>query len=136
MLEINYLALTVAVFVAFIAGAIWNRPLFGNMIMKLNNPNWQPDENEDNNPPGWKLFVELIRILVVALVLGWFIAELDIINWTEALQLGLVVWIGFPVIMLAGAVVWEEMPPKLSAIHAGDWLVKLWLISIILCIWR
>lgn len=136
MLEINYLALAAAVLAAFIAGAIWNRRLFGDMIMKLNDPSWEPLENEDANPPAWKLLAELARIFIVALILSWFIAELEILNWTEALQLGFFVWFGFPLMMLAGAMIWEDMPVKLSAIHAGDWLVKLWIMALILSIWQ
>jgi hypothetical protein len=50
--------------------------------------------------------------------------------------LGLLAWIGFPVMILLGSVQWEDVPWKLAAIHAGDWLVKLLILSVILGVWR
>ncbi len=53
-----------------------------------------------------------------------------------AVQLGALLWIGFPVVLLVGSVIWENVPWKLAAIHAGDWLVKLLLVTIIVGLWR
>ena len=50
--------------------------------------------------------------------------------------LGLALWIGFPVILLLGSVVHEKVPWRLAALHAGDWLVKLLLIAVIVGIWE
>jgi hypothetical protein len=44
------------------------------------------------------------------------------------MELGLAVWIGFPVVLLSGTVFDENVPwmlGMLAAIHARDWLVKL-----------
>jgi len=40
------------------------------------------------------------------------------------------------VIILTGSVLWENTPWKVAAIHAGDWLVKLLVISVIVTLWR
>lgn len=53
-----------------------------------------------------------------------------------AVQLGAVLWIGFPVVLLVGSVIHENVPWKLAAIHAGDWLVKLVVIAVIVGVWR
>ena len=45
-------------------------------------------------------------------------------------------WVGFPVVLLAGSVLSENVPWRLAAIHAGDWLVKLLLVSCIVSFWR
>ena len=55
---------------------------------------------------------------------------------TGALLLALVLWIAFPVVLLAGSVIWENVPAKLAALHAGDWLLKLALITTIVSLWR
>ncbi len=55
---------------------------------------------------------------------------------TGALLLGLSMWIGFPVVLLAGSVLWEKVPPKLATIHAGDWLLKLLAVTIIVSVWH
>jgi hypothetical protein len=51
-------------------------------------------------------------------------------------QLGVWLWFGFVFMILVGAVIWDNVPWKLTAIHAGDWLVKLPLMAVILSIWR
>src|ERR687898_274843 len=43
---------------------------------------------------------------------------------------------GFPRMILLGSVVHEDVPLMLAAIHAGDWLVKLLLMAVILGVWR
>jgi hypothetical protein len=55
---------------------------------------------------------------------------------TGALRLGPVLWVGFPFVLLTGAIMWEDVPRKLAAIHAGDWLVKMALITAILSAWH
>ena len=47
------------------------------------------------------------------------------------LLLGLVLWIGFPLVLWIGAVIHEATPVGLAAVHAGDWLVKLLLVGAI-----
>jgi uncharacterized protein DUF1761 len=69
-------------------------------------------------------------------VLGGLASLLEVTDWTGALLLGLSLWIGFPVVLLAGSVIHEDVPPKLAAIHAGDWLLKLLVLSVILSVWR
>lgn len=81
------------------------------------------------------MFVELVRSAVVASVLAGFAALLDVADWAGAI-LGLSLWIGFPVVLLAGSVLWENVPWNLAAIHAGDWLVKLLVVSIIVSVWH
>jgi len=47
-----------------------------------------------------------------------------------AVHFGLFVWIGFPVIILTGSVLWRNTSLKVAAIHAGDWFVKMMVIPI------
>jgi hypothetical protein len=53
-----------------------------------------------------------------------------------ALGLALVVWAGFPVVILAGSVLHERVPAGLAALHAGDWLVKIAVVAVLLGVWR
>ena len=55
---------------------------------------------------------------------------------TGAVRLGLVLWIGFPFVLLTGSTMWEDVPWTLAAIHAGDWLVKTLLMTAILGVWH
>jgi hypothetical protein len=69
---------------------------------------------------------------VISVLFG-FVGVVGIIG---AIGLGLLMWVGFPVVLLVGSVVWDGVAGKLAAIHAGDWLVKILLMSIIVGLWR
>ncbi len=80
--------------------------------------------------------LELGRNVVVASVVAGLVALLGITGWAGALQLAIALWIGFPIVLLSGSVIHENVPLKLAAIHAGDWLAKLLVIAVIVGLWR
>jgi len=43
--------------------------------------------------------------------------------------------VAFPVVLLTGSVFHERVPPRLAAVHAGDWLMKLVVIAGIVTVW-
>jgi hypothetical protein len=47
-----------------------------------------------------------------------------------------VVWIAFPVVLLLGSVIWEDVPMRLAAIHSGDWLFKVLAVTTIVTLWH
>lgn len=75
-------------------------------------------------PEAWRIGVELLRsALTAALVTGLLRAA----EWDGAATgalLGLALWT-LPVVLLAGSVIWERVPPRRAAPHAVDWLLKL-----------
>jgi Protein of unknown function (DUF1761) len=131
---INIWAVVVAAVAAFVASSVWYI-LFGKERMKLlrNDPAASADMKKS---PAWKKPVELVRGLIVAYVLARFVVLLGVADWKAAAQLGFWLWIGFPAMILAGSVLWDNRPGKLAAIHAGDWLIKLLLMTVILAVWR
>jgi hypothetical protein len=80
--------------------------------------------------------IEVAKGLVIALVVAWLATIGDLAGWTDGLVLGLGLWVAFPVMLLIGSVVHENVAWRLAALHAGDWLVKLLLIAIIVAAWR
>ncbi|HJU97319.1 MAG TPA: DUF1761 domain-containing protein [Jiangellaceae bacterium] len=130
MSDINVLAVAVAAVAAFILSALWYG-VFGRQLAELDDAYAEP-----GRMPAWKVAVELVRSLVVATVLAWLAVTIDITEWTGAVGLGLVLWVGFPVVLLTGSVIHENVPWKLAAIHAGDWLLKLVVIAVIVGLWR
>jgi hypothetical protein len=135
MLGMNYWAVIVAAVAAFVEGAVWNSSLlFGKERMRLLGMN--PDAMADTKIPAGKMLGELFKVLVIAHVLAHLVALLGVVDWMAAVQLGAWVWIGFQATLLLGAVIWENMPWKLYAIHAGDALVKILLMAAILGVWR
>ncbi len=85
--------------------------------------------------------VNYLAVLVAALavfVLGWlwYSPLLFFKPWMRLRDMDPVaLWIGFPVILLTGSVLWENVLWKVAAIHAGDWLVKMLVIPIIVSAW-
>ena len=72
----------------------------------------------------------------MAAVIAGLVRLVGITDVGGAVKLGLVLWIAFPVVLLAGSVVHENVPWRLAAIHSGDWLAKLLIISVIVSVWR
>jgi hypothetical protein len=130
-MEINYLAIGVAVVVAFVASTAWYT-VFGAERDRLLGTEGDTSER----PPVWMMLVELVRSFVVAYVLAVLFGLAGVAGFFGAVGLGLLMWVGFPVVLLVGSVIWDRVPFKLAAIHAGDWLVKLLLMAIIVGLWR
>jgi hypothetical protein len=130
MTDLNYLAIVVAAAVAFVLSLAWYA-VFGSQLVELNDA-----YANTGRPPAWKVLVELARSLVVASVLAGFAEQIGADGWVGALLLGLVAWVGFPLVLWTGSVIWEKVPWKLATIHAGDWLVKLLVIAVIVSVWR
>ena len=56
-------------------------------------------------------------------------------SWWGGLVLGLVLWIGFPLVLWTGAMVHERTPLRTAALHGGDWLVKLLALGLLAGLW-
>src|SRR5262249_10387028 len=83
-----------------------------------------------------KAALELARTLILATVVAGLAARGEIDHPGGGLLLGLTLWVGFPFVLWTGAMIWESTPWKLAVIHAGDWLVKLLVIALIVSVWQ
>ncbi|HEY6414043.1 MAG TPA: DUF1761 domain-containing protein [Edaphobacter sp.] len=129
MSRVNFLALSIAVVAAFIASSLWYGPLlFGREFLQLSGV-------ANSNPNVVRALCELLRTFVLAWVIARLVLLLNIADWKSALRLGLLLWIGFPVVLLTGSMLWQNVPWQLAAIHSGDWLIKLILIPITVAVW-
>jgi hypothetical protein len=129
--HVNYLAVLVAAVAAFVLGWLWYSPLlFFKPWMRLRG--LDPEAALKNaKMPGGRLVIEFARCFVLAFVIARLMGLLGVTSWLIAIHSGLMLWIGFPLILLTGSVLWDNVPWKVAAIHAGDWLVKLLVISLI-----
>jgi hypothetical protein len=119
---------------AALISSVWYSPfLFGKEWMELSRISSTATGN--TAIPGWKMLIDLVREFVVIYVLARLITGLRIIDWKGAVKLGFWVWLGFPVQMLVGASLWDNKPWMLDLIHAGDWLMKMFVIALILAKW-
>ena len=111
MLGINYWAVVVAAVAAFVASSVWYI-VFGKELAKVS----AAFAKGMQKPQPWKMLGVLVTSLVLALVLAYFL--------------------GLAAMQWVGSMLWENVPLKMAAIHAGDWLVKLVLIAVIVGVWR
>ncbi|MDB5431139.1 MAG: hypothetical protein JWP35_2255 [Caulobacter sp.] len=135
MVEVNYAAVGVAALAAFVFSALWNSPLlFGKARLTLRG--LDPATTTEGRPTPARLAGEAVRCLVIAYVLARFVVLLNVTGWAGGLELGAWVWVGFQAALLLGAVLWENMPWRAYAIHAGDALARILLMGVILGAWR
>ncbi|NYH51455.1 hypothetical protein HNR06_001044 [Nocardiopsis arvandica] len=128
MPEVNFPAVGAAAVAAFVASGVWYG-VFGSRLKDLG-------ASTESRPTALLLPVELARSLVMATVLAGLASVSGIAGVPGALVLGLALWLGFPVVLLAGSVFHENVPWRLAALHAGDWLVKLTVVSAVIGFWR
>lgn len=81
--------------------------------------------------PWWIPLVELGRSAVVATAVAVAVRRLSVTTVASGLLFAAAVWAAFPVVLLIGSVVHEGVSPLLAAIHAGDWLLKLMVITVL-----
>ena len=131
MLGINVVAVAVAAVVACVASLLWYL-VFGKELAKVSDA--FAKGMQQRQP--WKMLVVIVQSLVLALVLAYVLGLLGKIGWLEAVGVGIVLWIGLSAVQWVGSMLWENVPVKMAAIHAGDWLVKLVLIAGIVGVWH
>jgi hypothetical protein len=136
MVHVNYLTVLVAAVVVFVLGWLWYSPLlFFKPWMRLRGMDPAAAMAGAKMPVG-KLLVEFARCLILAYVIAELMALLHIARPLGAIHLGSFLWIGFPVLILTGSVLWENTKWQVAAIHAGDWLVKMLVVPIIVVLWH
>lgn len=129
MSDLNYLAIGAAAVAVFVVSSAWYA-VFGGQLAALHDA-----YAESRRSAAATVVVELVRNLVLAAVVAWLAEAIGIEGWVGVVGFALLLWVGFPVVLLAGSVFHENVPWKLAAIHAGDWLLKIVIISIIVVVW-
>ncbi len=128
---INYLAVIVAAIAAFVTSAVWYM-VFGKELAKVS----AAFAEGRQKPQPWKMLVVIAQSFVIALVLAYVLGLIGTRDWIGGLRTGVVLWLGLAAMQWVGSMLWEKVPLKMAAIHAGDWLVKLVLIAVIVGVWR
>lgn len=135
MTQINFWAVGLAAVAGFVAAFGYYATLGGRLVAVGSNAAHGTAGAADRPAP-WVPLFELSKHLLLAAVVAGLVVAIDIAAWVNALVLGLALWVGFPVVLLAGSVVHEKVPWRLAAIHAGDWFAKLLIVALIVGIWR
>jgi hypothetical protein len=108
---------------SFAASSAWYAA-FGDRLARLDDAYAGPPPSPAVVAP-----VELLRSGVVATAVSVLADRLPARSPREVLALGAGLWAAFPVVLLTGSVFHEKVPWQQAAIHGGDWLVKLLLVS-------
>ena len=134
MPRMNYWAIIVSALAAFVLSFAWYSA-FAEQMLRLH-PLSPGTPAAMMRPSAWKMLVEVGRNLILASVLARLVRGLGVSTWTAAAGLAVLLWVGFPFVLWTGAIMWENVPLELAVIHAGDWLVKLLVIAVIVGVWR
>jgi hypothetical protein len=129
MPDVNILAIAVASVLALVMSAVYYTQLMEQLatVTRTAVPGQRPKP--------WQMASDLLRSVVLVTVVAGLASELGTDGWVDGLQLGLALWVGFPVVLWTGAMIHERRPFKLAAIHSGDWFLKLPVIAIIVSVW-
>lgn len=132
MLKTSYWAILAAAIAAFVFSSLYYSPLLlGGVWRRVD-----PVATASAKASGAKALIEFVRTVVITLVIARVLSMLQVANWKSAVQLAVLLWLGFSAAMWVGAIMWEKTPWTVAAIHSGDWLIKTVIISFILGVWR
>lgn len=125
----NYWTIIATGVIAFVLSGIWYSPMvFGEI--------WETYRNPPNPEiPRWTMVFAPLRELIVVYVLAKLILILNLVQWKHTLKLVLLLWISFHAVGMIGAILWDNMQWQLGAVHAGDWLMKMIFMGIVLTKW-
>jgi hypothetical protein len=129
MRRTNYWAVVIAAVAAFVMSSVWYIG-FGDVLAKQSALYANAQALSV-----WEVVAEFGRGLAVAYVFARLAMWLGIASWRGSVRLGAWLW-AFPALILSGSVLHEGYPWIMAAIHAGDWLVKLLLMALIIGAWR
>lgn len=128
-ITISYVAVLVTGITAFFLSMLWYSPLLFGQI-------WEQYRNEPNpDMPKWTMTLAPLREVLAAFVLAHLIVLIGLSSWKATSRLMLLLWAAFHAVAMAGAVLWDNMQWQLGAVHAGDWLMKMLYMGIVLTIW-
>jgi hypothetical protein len=129
MSRVNVWAVVVAAVAAFVASSVWYA-VFGKQLAHAS------AAFAAQRPAPWKLLVVVAQSFVLSLVLAYLLGLIGPVSAVRAAGIGVLLWLGLSVVQWVGSMLWEQVPLAMAAIHAGDWLVKLVLVCLIVGVWR
>ena len=135
-ITINYLAVITAAVVNMAIGFLWYGPAFGKTWVRL--MGFTPEKLEEMKKKGMtmSLIMMFIASLVMAYVLAYFLAALNIADAYGAVILAFWVWLGFVATVIISPVLWEDKSWKLYFFNVAYYLVSLSAMTLILVAWK
>ena len=130
MPEVHLVAVAVTTVAAFVfSGAYY--AVLGDQLAAVS-----PAAAAGEPPTPLGIAAEVVRSTVLVTVIAAIVVQTDTDSWTGGLWLGLGLFVGFPLVLWAGAILHEKQDWRLAAIHGGDWLLKVPLAAVVLSVWQ
>ncbi|HEX5168216.1 MAG TPA: DUF1761 domain-containing protein [Cyclobacteriaceae bacterium] len=127
--RMNYWAVSATGILAFALSLLWYSPLMFGKI-------WMQYRHAPNpSTPQWTIAFAPLREVLASYVVAVLIVRLGLSDWKASARLMVILWAAFHAVGMAGAILWDNMQWQLGVVHAGDWLVKLVFIGIVLTMW-
>jgi hypothetical protein len=108
-----------------LAGAALAFVLGGAWYATLGAPAAAADGERPSRPGGLTALVETVRCLLLAAVVTTLALLTGADTWWQGLLLGVLLFVGFPLVLWTGAMWHERTPLRTALVHGGDWLIKL-----------
>ena len=134
MFGINVVAVLVAAAASLVASVVWYSVVAGSMAELQQQ--WRGAAAGSDRPMIWTLLTFAATSLVIATAVAVLFRLTGTTGLLPSVGLGLLLWIGFCATQWVGAIVGEDVPVTLAAIHAGDWLLHMMIMSVIIGLWR
>jgi len=135
-IEVNYLVILVSAIISFIIGALWYSLLFGKSWTKLMGFSAKDIEKTKKKSMAKTYLIGFVAQLILAYVLANFVIYADAKTFSEGIQVGFFIWLGFVATISLGMILWEKKSIKLYLINTGYWLISLIIQSMILSVWQ
>ena len=141
MLEINFMAVLVAVVANFILGFLWYTPIFGKAWGKEmgHDPNEKPKSSDMMRGLLFMVIGNFLMAYVFAHnIAAWsFVPDIENMSATgNILNSAIFTWLGFYLPGELGGTVWEKKSWKLFFINTGYHLASLLVVATILILWK
>ncbi len=135
--SVNIWAVLVCALLNMPLGMIWfSRPLFGTAWLAFLQSRIGNQSVRANQFMGLYYFLAFLGSFLLSYVMAHVMAAFNAQTFTEGLQGGFWMWLGFAAPLLLNSVLWENKPWKIYYISLGHLLVYFLLISGILAVWR
>jgi hypothetical protein len=138
-IQINSLAILVAVVAGFFLSYVWYTPLFGKVWSK--EMGFDPAEKTPTATLIKSLLLTVLSVFLITFVLAnnigawtpssWGVSAPGYSKFEQAFQAAFFTWIGFFVSNLLLGIAWEKRSWKLFAIDAGYYLTLLLIIAFV-----
>ena len=136
-MNLNWVAIVVAAVVVFVVSTAYYVTLAKQLAAaRVGTGAQATTAGPAGRPAPWKIGLELLRNLVLATIVASISSRLGIAEIGPSIVLAIALWVAFPFVLWTGAVLWENAPPRLAAIHSGDWLLKLLIIGVVVGLWH